>query len=58
MTLWKLTRKAGWRTLAVAGLVFSTFAVAAAAGGYILPSVGFFALTSLAWIWVRKTQKV
>ncbi|MEG0819918.1 MAG: amino acid permease, partial [Brevundimonas sp.] len=24
MTLWKLTRKAGWRILAVAGLVFST----------------------------------
>ncbi|MEG1028630.1 MAG: amino acid permease, partial [Brevundimonas sp.] len=57
MTLWKLTRKTGWRALAVVGVVFSAFAVAAA-GGYILPSVGFFALTSLAWVWVRKGQKV
>ena len=54
LTLWKLTRKTGWRLLAVGGVVFSIFAVAAAAGDYILPSVGFFALTSLAWLWVRK----
>lgn len=54
LTLWKLTRKTGWRLLAVGGVVFSIFAVAAAAGDYILPSVGFFALTSLAWVWVRK----
>ncbi|MOA60383.1 hypothetical protein D3C78_1852440 [compost metagenome] len=58
LTLWKLTRKTGWRLLAIGGAVFSAFAVAAAAGDYILPSVGFFALTSLAWVWVRKTQKV
>ncbi len=58
LTLWKLTRKTGWRLLAVGGVVFSIFAVAAAAGDYILPSVGFFALTSLAWVWVRKGQKV
>ena len=58
MTLWKLTKKAGWRAMAVVGVVFSAFAVVAAAGGYILPSVGFFALTSLAWVWVRKGQKV
>ena len=44
--------------MAVIGVVFSVFAIAAAAGGYILPSVGFFALTSLAWLWVRKRQKV
>ena len=58
LTLWKLTKKPGWRAMAVIGVVFSVFAVAAAAGGYILPSVGFFALTSLAWVWVRKGQKV
>lgn len=56
VTLWKLTTKPGWRALAVAGAVFSAFAVAAAAGGYIWPSVGFFAVTSLAWLWVRKGQ--
>ena len=56
LTLWKLTRKTGWRLLAVGGVVFSIFAVAAAAGDYILPSVGFFAVTSLAWLWVRKRQ--
>ena len=54
ITLWKLTKKTGWRVMAVVGVVFSVFAVAAAAGGYILPSVGFFALTSVAWLWVRK----
>lgn len=54
VTLWKLTRKLGLRTLAVAGLIFSVVAVAAAAGGYIWPSVGFFIVTSLAWLWVRK----
>lgn len=58
ITLWKLTTKPGWRVMAVVGVVFSAFAVAAAAGGYILPSVGFFALTSLAWVWVRKRQAV
>ena len=57
LTLWKLTRKTGWRLLAVGGVVFSAFAVAAAAGGYILPSVGFFALTSLAWLRVRRTRR-
>ena len=56
VTLWKLTTKPGWRLLAVGGAVFSAFAVAAAAGGYIWPSVGFFAATSLAWLWVRKRQ--
>ena len=36
------------------GLVFSAFAVVAAAGGYVLPSLGFFVLTSLAWLWVGR----
>ena len=58
LTLWRLTTKPGWRAMAVVGVVFSAFAVAAAAGGYILPSVGFFALTSLAWVWVRKRRAV
>lgn len=53
-TLWRLTRRRRLRALAATGLIFSVVAVAAAAGGYIWPSVGFFMATSLAWPWVRK----
>jgi arginine:agmatine antiporter len=56
LSLLKVARGFKWRALGVFGLVFSVFAVVAAAGGYILPSVGFFILTSLAWIWVRKRR--
>lgn len=57
ITLWRLTPKAGWRALAVVGVVFSVFAVAAAAGGYILPTIIFFAVTSVAWLWVRRRDR-
>jgi len=56
LSLLKVAKGIKWRVLGVLGLVFSVFAVVAAAGGYILPSVGFFILTSLAWIWVRKRR--
>jgi arginine:agmatine antiporter len=56
LSLLKVAKGFKWRALGVFGLVFSVFAVVAAAGGYILPSIGFFILTSLAWIWVRKRR--
>ena len=54
LSLLKVARSWGWRLLGIFGLVFSAFAVAAAAGGYVLPSLGFFVLTSLAWLWVGR----
>ncbi|MGI4817754.1 MAG: amino acid permease [Janthinobacterium lividum] len=53
LSLLKVAKGWHWRLLGVLGLVFSAFAVVAAAGGYVLPSLGFFAVTSLAWFWVR-----
>jgi len=53
LSLLKVAKGWHWRLLGVFGLVFSAFAVVAAAGGYVLPSLGFFAVTSLAWFWVR-----
>ena len=51
-----------WRALAVVALVFSVFAVVAAAGdfenGYIVPTAGFFALVSLGWFWVRRRHPI
>ncbi len=41
------------KVLGVFGLVFSAFAVVAAAGGYVAPSVLFFVVTTIAWFWVR-----
>ncbi|RZJ18053.1 MAG: amino acid permease [Brevundimonas sp.] len=57
ITLWRLTSKAGWRALAAVGVIFSFSAVAAAAGGYILPTIIFFAVTSVAWLWVRRRDR-
>lgn len=42
-----------WRLIGVFGLMFSFFAVIAAAGDYVLPSLAFFGVTSIAWCWVR-----
>ncbi len=53
LSLLKVAKGWHWRLLGVLGLVFSAFAVVAAAGGYVVPSLGFFAVTSLAWFWVR-----
>ena len=44
------------RVVAVLGGAFSLAAVAAAAPGYILPTVAFFVVTSLAWLWVRRSR--
>jgi arginine:agmatine antiporter len=40
------------RIVAVAGLLFAAAAIAFAAPGYVLPSVGFFALMLAAWFGV------
>ena len=60
--LFRAARSMRWRALAVVALVFSVFAVVAAAGdfenGYIVPTAGFFALVSLGWFFVRKKHPV
>ena len=56
--LFRAAPSMGWRVLAVAGLVFSVFAVIAAAGGYVFPTVGFFVLVSLGWFLVRRKHPV
>ncbi len=54
--LFRMARWSGARITAVAGFLFATAAVAAAAPGYILPTVGFFVVTSLAWLaFLRKS---
>ena len=49
-SLFRLARWSRARLVAVVGLLFSAAAVAAAAPGYILPTAGFFVVTSLAWL--------
>lgn len=54
--LFRMARRSRARITAVAGFLFATAAVAAAAPGYILPTVGFFVVTSLAWwVFLRKS---
>lgn len=54
--LFRMARWSGARITAVVGFLFATAAVAAAAPGYILPTVGFFVVTSLAWLaFLRKS---
>jgi arginine:agmatine antiporter len=56
-SLFRLARWSRVRLIAVVGLLFSTAAVAAAAPGYILPTAGFFVVTSLAWLaFMRKSE--
>lgn len=43
-----------WRLLAVVALVFSVFAVTAAAGDYVVPTIIFFGIVSLGWFWARR----
>lgn len=47
--LFRLARRSRARIVAVAGFLFASAAVAAAAPGYILPTVGFFVVTAAAW---------
>lgn len=55
VSLFRTARRGRDKTLAVIGLVFSVAAVAAAAPGYILPTLAFVALVSGAWwLWLRK----
>ncbi|MFJ6023305.1 amino acid permease [Brevundimonas sp. NPDC092305] len=49
LSLFRLTKTAGARTIAVAGLVFAIAAVSFAAKGYILPTLGFVALLTAVW---------
>lgn len=56
-SLFRLARWSRVRLIAVVGLLFSTAAVAAATPGYILPTAGFFVVTSLAWLaFMRKSE--
>lgn len=55
ISLFRTARTRGDKALAAIGLVFSVAAVTAAAPGYVLPTLGFVALVSLAWfLWLRK----
>ena len=54
VALLRRSKKTGDRVLGVFGLIFSAFAVVAAAGGYVVPSVIFFAVTTVAWLFVRR----
>lgn len=54
--LFRMARSSVARIVALTGFLFATAAVAAAAPGYILPTVGFFVVTSLAWLaFLRKS---
>ncbi len=54
--LFRMARRSRARIVAVIGFLFATAAVAAAAPGYILPTAGFFIVTSLAWLaFLRKS---
>jgi arginine:agmatine antiporter len=52
--LFRLARRSQARMIAVAGFLFAAAAVGAAAPGFILPTVGFFALTSAAWLAMKR----
>lgn len=54
--LFRMARRSRARIVAVAGFLFAAAAVGAAAPGYILPTAGFFVVTSLAWLaFLRKS---
>lgn len=56
--LFRMARRSRARIVAVAGFLFASAAVAAAAPGYILPTVGFFVVTSAAWLaFLRKSGR-
>jgi len=55
--LFRLARRSHARIVAVVGFLFASAAVAAAAPGYILPTAGFFALTTIGWlVFLRKSE--
>lgn len=53
-SLFRLARWTRGRAIAALGLIFSCAAVAAAAPGYILPTAGFFAVTTAIWFTVMR----
>ncbi len=56
LSLFRLAKTPGARSIAVLGMVFAVAAVAAAATGYILPTAGFVALMTAAWfVFLRKS---
>jgi len=56
LSLFRLAKTPGARSIAVLGMVFAVAAVAAAAPGYILPTAGFVALMTAAWfVFLRKS---
>ena len=58
IALFRLARRSRARIIAVAGFLFASAAVGFAAPPYILPTIGFFALTSVAWMaFMRKPAK-
>lgn len=56
ISLFRFSRSAGWRALAVVGGVFSVGAVAAAAPGNIVPAIVLFTVASVGWLWVRRRR--
>lgn len=55
VTLFRAAESAGWKVVAAVGFVFSLGAVVAAAAGYLIPTLIFFAVVSIGWLFVRKT---
>lgn len=54
--LFRMARWSQARIVAIVGFLFACAAVGAAAPGYILPTAGFFVVTSLAWLaFLRKS---
>lgn len=53
-SLFRLARRSRARITAIGGMVFAAAAVAFAAPGYIVPSVGFFALMTVVWFAVMR----
>lgn len=49
VSLFRLSKRAGTKIIAVVGLAFAAGAVAFAARGYVLPTLGFVALMTVAW---------
>ena len=56
VSLFRLARRGRTRVTAVAGLLFASAAIAFAAPGYVLPSVGFFGLMVVAWFAVVRPR--
>lgn len=56
ITLFRVSDGLGWKLVATAGAVFAVGAVTAAASGYLLPTLAIFAVATVGWLWVRRTE--